>query len=134
MRQSTSITGCVRLSVGRSVGRVTHSFDDPHVAPYWPTSIYNTKKEVSKSSHFFVSTLLHKTLTFMRFTQDPGLLLRPRGRASFRVISCLVQVPLNRIQNKCKLIGCTYILANSLPQGWKENKSRATIYIHTPTN
>ena len=23
--------------VGRSVGRVTHSFDDPHVAPYWPT-------------------------------------------------------------------------------------------------
>ena len=20
-----------------SVGRVTHSFDDPHVAPYWPT-------------------------------------------------------------------------------------------------
>ena len=24
-------------SVGRSVGWVTHSFDDPHVAPYWPT-------------------------------------------------------------------------------------------------
>ena len=23
--------------VGRSVGRVTHSFDDQHVAPYWPT-------------------------------------------------------------------------------------------------
>ena len=23
--------------VGRSVGRVTHSFDNPHVAPYWPT-------------------------------------------------------------------------------------------------
>ena len=24
--------------VGRSVGwSVTHSFDDPHVAPYWPT-------------------------------------------------------------------------------------------------
>jgi len=22
--------------VGLSVGRVTHSFDDPHVAPYWP--------------------------------------------------------------------------------------------------
>ena len=38
MRQSTSITGCVRRSfgwlVGRLVGRsVTHSFDDPHVAP-----------------------------------------------------------------------------------------------------
>ena len=33
MRQSTSITGCVR----RLVGWVTHSFDDPHVAPYWPT-------------------------------------------------------------------------------------------------
>ena len=33
VRQSTSITGCVRWSVGR----VTHSFDDPHVAPYWPT-------------------------------------------------------------------------------------------------
>ena len=26
------------MSVGLSVGRsVTHSFDDPHVAPYWPT-------------------------------------------------------------------------------------------------
>ena len=25
------------LSVGWSVGRVTRSFDDPHVAPYWPT-------------------------------------------------------------------------------------------------
>ena len=25
------------MSVGRSVGRVTHSFDDPHVEPYWPT-------------------------------------------------------------------------------------------------
>ena len=24
-------------SVGWLVGRVTHSFDDPHVAPYWPT-------------------------------------------------------------------------------------------------
>ena len=23
--------------VGWLVGRVTHSFDDPHVAPYWPT-------------------------------------------------------------------------------------------------
>ena len=37
MRQCISITGCVRWSVGLSVGRVTHSFDDPHVAPYWPT-------------------------------------------------------------------------------------------------
>ena len=41
MRQSISITGCVRWSVGRSVGRsvcgVTHSFGDPHVAPYWHT-------------------------------------------------------------------------------------------------
>ena len=38
MRQSTSITGCVRLLVCWSVGLlVTHSFDDPHVAPYWPT-------------------------------------------------------------------------------------------------
>ena len=34
MRQSTSITGCVRWLVGLSV---THSFDDPHVAPYWPS-------------------------------------------------------------------------------------------------
>ena len=34
MRPSTSITGCVRRSVGRSVGwSVTHSFDDPQVAP-----------------------------------------------------------------------------------------------------
>ena len=30
MRQSTSITGCVCWLVGLSV---THSFDDPHVAP-----------------------------------------------------------------------------------------------------
>ena len=31
VRQSTSITGCVRRSVGRSVGlSVKHSFDDPH--------------------------------------------------------------------------------------------------------
>ena len=42
MRQSTSIAGCVRRSVGWLVGRsvgwsVTHSFDDPHVAPYWPS-------------------------------------------------------------------------------------------------
>ena len=41
VRQSTSIIGCVRLSVGRSVDRsvvrVTHLFDDPHVAPHWPT-------------------------------------------------------------------------------------------------
>ena len=34
MRQSTSITGSVRRSV---CWLVTHSFDDPHVAPYWPT-------------------------------------------------------------------------------------------------
>ena len=27
-------------SVGLLVGRVTHSFDDPHVAPYWPTWPY----------------------------------------------------------------------------------------------
>ena len=27
----------VGRSVGWSVGRVTHSFNDPHVAPYWPT-------------------------------------------------------------------------------------------------
>ena len=27
----------VGWSVGRLVGRVTHLFDDPHVAPYWPT-------------------------------------------------------------------------------------------------
>ena len=25
------------MSVGRSVCRVMHSFDDPHVAPYWPS-------------------------------------------------------------------------------------------------
>ena len=33
MRQSTSIIGCVRWSVGR----VTHSFNDSPGAPYWPT-------------------------------------------------------------------------------------------------
>ena len=27
----------VGLLVGRLVGRVTHSFHDPHIAPYWPT-------------------------------------------------------------------------------------------------
>ena len=37
VRQSTFINGCVRQSVGRSVGWVTPSFDDTHVAPYWPT-------------------------------------------------------------------------------------------------
>ena len=38
MRQSTSITGCVRRLVCRLVCQsVTHSFDDPHVAPYRPT-------------------------------------------------------------------------------------------------
>ena len=38
MRQSTSITVCVRWLIGRSVSwSVTHSFDDPHFAPYWPT-------------------------------------------------------------------------------------------------
>ena len=38
VRQRTSITGCVRLSVGRSVGwSVTQTFDDPNGAPYWPT-------------------------------------------------------------------------------------------------
>ena len=36
VRPSTSITGCVRLSVGRSVG-IAFAFDDPHGAPYWPT-------------------------------------------------------------------------------------------------
>ena len=35
VRQSTSIIGCVRWSVGRSVGRVTNSFDNPLGAPYW---------------------------------------------------------------------------------------------------
>ena len=34
MRQRTSITCSVRWLVGWSV---THSFDDPHGAPYWPT-------------------------------------------------------------------------------------------------
>ena len=46
---NSSLTGCVRRSVGWSVGwsvgllvgllvgRVTHSFDDPYVTPYWPT-------------------------------------------------------------------------------------------------
>ena len=29
---------CLCPSVGQSVGQsVTHPFDDPHVAPYWPT-------------------------------------------------------------------------------------------------
>ena len=34
MRQSTSITGFVRWLVGLLV---THLYDDPQVAPYWPT-------------------------------------------------------------------------------------------------
>ena len=35
VRQSTSITGCVRCSVGRLVScSVTHFFDDQHGAPY----------------------------------------------------------------------------------------------------
>ena len=37
VRQSTSLTGCVRWSDCWLVGRITHLFDDPHVAPYWPT-------------------------------------------------------------------------------------------------
>ena len=39
VRKSTSyIYNRLCQSVGQSVGRsVTHSFDDPHVAPYWPT-------------------------------------------------------------------------------------------------
>ena len=44
MRQSTSTTGCVRWSVG---WLVTHSFDDPHVAPYWPTWPCFFNKKVS---------------------------------------------------------------------------------------
>ena len=33
-----SITGIVCRVIGRSVGwSITHSFDDPHGAPYWPT-------------------------------------------------------------------------------------------------
>ena len=32
-----SVGRSVGWLVGRSVGRVTHSFDDPHVAPYWAT-------------------------------------------------------------------------------------------------
>ena len=37
MRHSTFAINCVRRSVGRSVGRVTHSFDNLPGAPYWPT-------------------------------------------------------------------------------------------------
>ena len=38
VRHSTSITGSVRRLVGLLVClSVTHSFDDQHVAPYWPT-------------------------------------------------------------------------------------------------
>ena len=32
-----SVGRLVDQSAGRSISRVTHSFDDPHVAPYWPT-------------------------------------------------------------------------------------------------
>ena len=45
------------VSVGWLVGRVTHSFDDPHVAPYWPTWScwpYNTQKSpYSKNVTYF---------------------------------------------------------------------------------
>ena len=51
MRQSTSITGFVRWLVCW----VTHSFDDPHVAPYWPTwpcfSRFNDKSGVWTRAH-----------------------------------------------------------------------------------
>ena len=58
MRQSTSITGCVWRTVGLSVGRVTYSFDDPHVAPYWPTwpcsyQFWEPRKMVSIFFFFF---------------------------------------------------------------------------------
>ena len=32
-----SVVQSVGHLVGQSVGGVTHSFNDPHVAPYWPT-------------------------------------------------------------------------------------------------
>ena len=45
--------------VGRSVGRsVTHLFDDPHGAPYWPTwpfLVSNIKKTVDS---FLMSTIV----------------------------------------------------------------------------
>ena len=63
MRQNTSITGCVRRSVGWSVGwSVTHSFDDPHVAPYcptWPCSIQGAERKKMKNCSFFVFRAFH---------------------------------------------------------------------------
>ena len=54
-----SVAGCARWSVGRSVGwLVTHSFNDPHVVPYWPTG-----------PCFNFVNVLHKPHRFMRCTR-----------------------------------------------------------------
>ena len=39
------------MSVGRSVGRVTHSFDDPHGTPYWPTWSFFLMKTPLTAGH-----------------------------------------------------------------------------------
>ena len=36
LKLAVSVGWLVGQSVGRLVGRVTHSFEDPHGAPYWP--------------------------------------------------------------------------------------------------
>ena len=59
MRQSVSITGRVP-PVGRLVG-FTHSFDDPHVAPYWPNTCRTIIDKTSLRLHsfyFFMNNIL----------------------------------------------------------------------------
>ena len=46
----------VGQSVGWGVGRGKHSFDDPHVAPYWPTwpCSYLKEEEKIEKNQFFL--------------------------------------------------------------------------------
>ena len=75
------------MSVGWSVGRVTHSFDDPHVAPYWftwpcfhITTHFQTLKE--RVGEYYNQSCIKPTLPcsfrwhLHRFTPCPNLFLR----------------------------------------------------------
>ena len=129
MRQSTSITGCVRWLVSR----VTHSFDDPHVAPYWPTwpcfqSCYSFKmlfikkvaKQVeSRTNTFYIYTIpiaVSLPLSAFSFFLSLSLfVLRPRYSflGLFTVLNltrnpCFFSFPFFFISNPINIFFCSW--------------------------
>ena len=122
----------VDWSVGWSVGRVKHSFDDSHVAPYWPTwpcststgDICITGTAQILVVNLFITTPAHLHATWVAvylalFTRSPTLGFPYLGY----IFSCplLISIQPEVINGKNKWQHCTRLATWPKWRYWKWN-------------